>query len=53
MKNYYKEYNKKILHINSYYTASKFYKNLYDKQKEQGLDIDVYVPISAAKFTKI
>lgn len=38
----------KILHINSYYSGGKFYKNLYDKQIEKGLDIDVYVPISTA-----
>ncbi len=35
----------KILHINSYYSSSSFYKNLFDKQIENGLDIDVYVPI--------
>lgn len=35
----------KILHINSYYSGSNLYKNLYDKQKEDGLDIKVYVPI--------
>lgn len=38
----------KILHINSYYSVSNFYKNLYDKQKEHGLHIDVYVPVSKA-----
>jgi len=38
----------KILHINSYYSGSNFYKNLYDKQNENGMDIDVYVPISTA-----
>lgn len=37
----------KILHINSYYSGSKFYKNLYDKQMHSGLDIDVFVPISS------
>ncbi|WP_226643036.1 glycosyltransferase family 4 protein [Mesobacillus subterraneus] len=36
----------KILHINSYFNGSSFYKNLYDKQKENGLDIDVFVPVS-------
>lgn len=41
----------KILHINSYYSVSNFYKNLYDKQIENGLDIDVYVPVSTAKDT--
>jgi len=35
----------KILHINSYYSGSNFYKNFYDKQKKNGLDIEVYVPI--------
>ncbi|NMA31262.1 MAG: glycosyltransferase family 4 protein [Candidatus Methanofastidiosa archaeon] len=38
----------RILHINSYYRAGIFYKNLYDKQIENGLDIDVYVPVSAS-----
>jgi len=35
----------KILHINSYYGAGAFYKNLYDEQAKAGLDIDVYVPV--------
>lgn len=35
----------KVLHINSYYSCSSFYKNLYDKQIESGLDIDVYVSV--------
>lgn len=35
----------KILHINSYYSTGKFYKNLYNKQVEGGLDIDVFVPV--------
>jgi len=35
----------KILHINSYYSGSKFYKNLYDKQIKSGIDIDVFVPV--------
>ncbi|WP_339316206.1 glycosyltransferase family 4 protein [Oceanobacillus sp. FSL W7-1304] len=35
----------KILHINSYFNGSKFYKNLYDKQVQNGLDISVYVPV--------
>lgn len=38
----------KILHINSYYGTSKFYKNLYDNQIKSGLDIDVFVPVSSA-----
>lgn len=38
----------KILHINSYYSVSRFYKNLYDEQLKSGLDIDVFVPVSFA-----
>jgi len=38
----------KILHINSYFSGSKFYKNLFDKQVESGLDISVFVPISSS-----
>lgn len=38
----------KILHINSYYGASNFYKNLYDKQIERGLDINVFIPVSSS-----
>jgi glycosyltransferase involved in cell wall biosynthesis len=34
----------RILHINSYFSSSPFYKNLYDRQCESGLDITVYVP---------
>lgn len=34
----------KVLHINSYYRVSKFYKNLYDQQVNTGLDISVFVP---------
>jgi glycosyltransferase involved in cell wall biosynthesis len=41
-----------ILHINSYYSCSSFYKNLYDKQKDNGLDIDVYVPVPEAYNTE-
>lgn len=36
----------KLLHINSYYGGGMFYKNLYDKQIDDGLNIDVYVPTS-------
>lgn len=36
----------RVLHINSYYSGSSFYKNLYDKQTKYGLNIDVYVPVS-------
>lgn len=38
----------KVLHINSYYAASGspgFYKNLYEVQIRQGLDITVFVPV--------
>lgn len=35
-----------ILHINSYYGSSKFYKNLYNQQAKDGLDIDVFVPVN-------
>lgn len=38
-----------VLHINSYYESSIFYKGLYDKQAEQGLNIKVYVPSSGDK----
>lgn len=46
--NYGEEIDVKILHINSYYSSSSFYKNLYDNQIENGLDIDVFVPISSS-----
>lgn len=36
----------KLLHINSYYGSSLFYKNLYDQQRRSGIDISVYVPVS-------
>lgn len=36
----------KVMHINSYYSVSKFYKNLYDIQKKSGAEIDVYVPVN-------
>lgn len=35
----------KILHINSYYSTSSFYKNLFEYQKKNGLDIDVFIPV--------
>ncbi|HWL26899.1 MAG TPA: glycosyltransferase, partial [Ureibacillus sp.] len=41
-----------ILHINSYYSGSHFYKNFYDKQVELGLSIDVYVPINKSISVK-
>lgn len=34
-----------ILHINSYYAHSIFYKGLYDRQIESGLKIQVYSPV--------
>ncbi|WP_242302226.1 glycosyltransferase family 4 protein [Bacillus cereus group sp. BfR-BA-01423] len=37
----------KVLHINSYFSSSKFYKSLYDKQMENELDINVFVPVSS------
>lgn len=36
----------KVLHINSYYSKRFFYKNLYDNQIKQGIDVNVYVPVS-------
>ena len=41
----------KVLHINSYYSCSSFYKNLYNKQIESGLDINVYVPVPESLST--
>ncbi len=38
----------KVLHINSYYAAGKFYKNLFDRQIKSGLDIDVFVPVPSS-----
>lgn len=35
----------RILHINSYFSSSPFYKNLYDRQCESGLDITVYIAV--------
>lgn len=36
----------KVLHINSYFSTSGLFSELYDRQVASGLDIDVYVPIS-------
>lgn len=36
----------KILHINSYYASSPFYRHLFKEQIKKGHDIDVYVPVS-------
>lgn len=35
----------KLLHINSYYSCSSFYKNLYDKQINNGIDPKVFVSV--------
>lgn len=35
----------KVLHINSYYSDSKLYKNLFDRQIKQNMDLDVFVPV--------
>lgn len=35
-----------ILHINSYFATSGLFKHLYDRQKAQQLNIEVYVPMS-------
>ncbi|AMB93702.1 glycosyltransferase family 4 protein [Aerococcus sanguinicola] len=40
-----------ILHINSYYSTTPLYQNLYDRQVASGMDLDVYVPI-AKEFPK-
>lgn len=36
----------KLLHINSYFSTSGLFQQLYDRQLAQGYDLDVYVPIS-------
>lgn len=35
-----------ILHVNSYYAVSPFYRNLYAEQLKSGLNIKVYVPVA-------
>lgn len=35
-----------ILHINSYYSIGKFYKNLYNLQTINGKKISVYIPVA-------
>lgn len=46
----------KVLHINSYFSGSSFYKNLYDNQIDLGLNIAVFVPVTysfdSSKFTR-
>lgn len=36
----------KVLHINSYYSNRFFYKNLFNSQVQQGIDVNVYVPVA-------
>lgn len=36
----------KLLHINSYYSTSGLFNQLYNRQVDSGIDIDVYVPIA-------
>lgn len=36
----------RILHINSYFNGSIFYRNLYDEQVKDNLNINVFVPVS-------
>lgn len=36
----------KVLHINSYFSTTVLYKNFYDEQLDQDLDISVYVPVA-------
>ncbi len=42
----------KILHINSYYSVSGFYKNLFELQRKTKIDIDVFVPVSTSYENK-
>lgn len=35
----------KVLHINSYYSNRFFYKNLFNSQIAQGMDVSVYLPV--------
>jgi glycosyltransferase involved in cell wall biosynthesis len=41
----------KVLHINSYFSKRQFYKNLYDRQINDGLDLDVFVPVTESVNT--
>ena len=36
----------KILHINSYYSTTKLYTDMYQHQRDAGIPFQVYVPIS-------
>ena len=42
----------KVLHINSYCSDSKFYKNLFVKQQEHGIDNTAYIPVSFSTDTE-
>ena len=35
----------KILHINSYYASSKFYKELFDEEIKKEIELKVYIPV--------
>lgn len=35
----------KILHISSYYATGSFYKNLFDRQVQRGLTVQVFLPV--------
>ena len=35
----------RILHINSYYASSKFYKDLFDEEINRGIELKVYIPV--------
>lgn len=39
----------KVLHINSYCGDSKFYKNLFVEERNLGIDITAYIPVSEKK----
>lgn len=42
----------KVLHINSYYSVSPFYKNFFETLIKKGIDTSVYVPISKNSLSK-
>ena len=44
---------RRILHINSYYIKSKFYKNLYDLQHNTDICIDVFVSTFSRRFVNL
>ncbi|WP_163583213.1 glycosyltransferase family 4 protein [Gracilibacillus saliphilus] len=43
----------KILHINSYFSTSRFYKHFFDNQIDQNVDIDAFVPVSKSFETEM